>query len=110
MVYGDSLTPTPIVRTRSLSPTPQCTVSSRSSKLPPVFGKGARLCKNCCCLSHHNFKDHRLKNTEEAALAFDLTSVQLTFKNSYVDTRKLKKQEQFCSFNDMIWSCELDLN
>jgi len=110
VAYGNLLTPTPLVRTRSLSPTPESKESSRPAKHPPVFGKGSKNCKICCCVSHHNFKDHRLKYTEEAALAYDVNSVQLTFKNSYVDTSKLKNQEQFCSLNDMIWSCELHLN
>ena len=64
-------------------------------------------CKKCCCLSHHKLSEHKLHKGAPPPLACDLADFKLTFCDGEVG---LKGDTEFDSFNQMIWSCELNLN
>ena len=64
-------------------------------------------CKQCCCVSHHKLAEHKLRKGKTPALACDLAEVRLTYKEQEAG---FKAENEFDSVNQMIWSCELNLN
>ena len=63
-------------------------------------------CKQCCCISHHRLADHKLRRGIVPALACDVSDLKLT----YVEQEAGKSADEFESLNQMIWSCELNLD
>ena len=76
-------------------------------RLPPRSRPVALKCKQCCCASHHKLADHRLRGGKMPALACDLADLKLSFRDQEIG---FKGADRFDSVNQMIWSCDLDLN
>ena len=73
--------------------------------LPPHPTR-SRVCKQCCCSSHHRVAEHKVNRGSEPALACDLEDL----KPTYVEQGVGKGAAEFESLNQIIWSCELNLN
>ena len=100
----------PLLPTSASQNTPALTVPSPAPggrKLPPKSRAVASQCKQCCCTSHHNLADHRLRGGKTPVLACDLADLKLSFREQKVG---FKNADRFDSLNQMIWSCDLDLN
>ena len=108
-IPASTILDTPLTSTSLHTPATGSTPVGRVQLSAPVR-KQVPDCNKCCCASHHRVEDHkpkRVKRAEPPSPACDLSDLKLTFSDQATG---LKDQDQFESVNQMIWSCELDLN